>query len=511
MNPRTLPAAALCAALALTGCTGSDAPPAPTGAPSSSGGSASPEPTVAPDLAAARALPVLARLEGTEFGQGITLDLLTVERTSASHATARFLATVQEQDADGDAVTTSSLTRPEFARYRGRGLADVRLVDEPAGEVLQPLQADDGSCLCSEVEFSPEPGEAGQQALFVTFPAPAAGTTQVALQVGDFPMSPLVPLTQPGQPFTGEPTEPAAAAAEATRLDLISITTALDRSSRTTEQGDTVAVDVSADVLFAFGSDELSGRAEATLARVAEELQAEAVGPVEVVGHTDSVGDGAANQALSERRARAVQQALQPQLSRDGVTLTASGRGEQEPVARDRGRRDSEEAAANRRVTVTYTVAPPEPPAAPPAPSATPVDPKAEAVSSITEDGRQLEVLALERVSEGMVAGTFRLTNRATGPENLQQEFFERAVPNPYSGATLSGLRLVDAASDSAYAPLVDSTQTCLCTQLLARQLDPGESTLLHATFAAPPASSSTVDISVPRFDEPLADVPVTG
>ena len=509
MNPRTLLAAVLCAALALTGCTGSDAPPAPTAAPS--GGSPTPGPSAAPDLAAARSLPVLARLEGTEFGQGITLDLLGVERTSGSHATARFLATVQEQGLDGDAVTTSSLSRPAFDRYRGRGLADVRLVDEPAGEVLQPLQAEDGSCLCSEVEFSPEPGEVGQQALFVTFPAPAQTTTQIALQVGDFPMSPLVPLAQPGQAFAGEPTEPAAAAAEATRLELISTSTALDRSSRTSEQGDTVAVDVSADVLFAFGSDELSGRDEATLARVAAELQAEAVGPVEVVGHTDSVGDGTANQALSERRARAVQQALEPQVTTDGVTLTASGRGEDEPVAQDRGRRDSEEAAANRRVTVTYAAAPPEPPAAPPAPAATPVDPQAEAVSSITQDGRQLEVLGLERVSEGMVAGTFRLTNRATEPENLQQEFFERSIPNPYSGATLSGLRLVDAASDSAYAPLVDSTRTCLCTQLLARRLEPAESTLLHATFAAPPVSSTTVDISVPRFDEPLADVPLTG
>ena len=68
------------------------------------------------------------------------------------------------------------------------------------------------------------------------------------------------------------------------------------------------------------------------------------------------------------------------------------------------------------------------------------------------------EVLALDRVSEGMLASTFRLTNRAGTPANLQQEFFERSLPNPYNGATLSGLRLVDAAA-SKDAERKDATE----------------------------------------------------
>ena len=59
---------------------------------------------------------------------------------------------------------------------------------------------------------------------------------------------------------------------------------------------------VSSDVLFAFGSDALDERARSAVTAVAADLPSGAA--VQVVGHTDGVGDGPANQALSERRAR---------------------------------------------------------------------------------------------------------------------------------------------------------------------------------------------------------------
>jgi hypothetical protein len=37
----------------------------------------------------------------------------------------------------------------------------------------------------------------------------------------------------------------------------------------------------------------------------------------------------------------------------------------------------------------------------------------------------------------------------------------------------------------------------------------PGESSLLYASFKAPPSTSTTVDISVPSFNEPLTGVPI--
>ncbi len=505
MTLRSLPAALLAAGLLLSACTADETNPQPTAGPSGPG-PVTGLPAAGSDVESARGVPVLARLDGTEFGKGLSLDLLGVERTSATHAIARFLLTVGEEDAEDDTVGTSSLFDRSGDGYRGDGLSDVRLVDEAAGEVLKPLRASDRGCLCSDVKLLPAPGEQGQQALFVTFPAPAASTQQVAVQVGDFPLSPLVDLGEPGGlTFNAEPAQGEVAGAEVMRLKLLSLSTALDGASRTTEQGNTVAVDVSSDVLFAFGSAELTGKAQSTLGMVAAELKADATGPVEVVGHTDTVGDNAANQTLSESRARAVLAVLQPQVP--GLILTAAGRGESEPVANDSGRGDSPEAALNRRVTVRYAVAPPPPPTA--APDAATLTPDAPAVSSTSGDDRLFEVLDLRRLSTEIVQGTFRLTNTSGSPENLQQDLLEKGSSNLYSGPSLSGLGLVDAASATRYAPLVDSSRTCLCTEQLARKMRPGESTLLYAAFAAPPTTSRTVDISVPSFDKPLTGVPI--
>lgn len=51
-----------------------------------------------------------------------------------------------------------------------------------------------------------------------------------------------------------------------------------------------------------------------------------------VVGPTDSTGTPAYNAQLSLARARAVQAALQPGVG-PGVTMSATGQGEREPVA----------------------------------------------------------------------------------------------------------------------------------------------------------------------------------
>jgi outer membrane protein OmpA-like peptidoglycan-associated protein len=68
---------------------------------------------------------------------------------------------------------------------------------------------------------------------------------------------------------------------------------------------------------------------------------------IEVVGHTDSVGDEASNRQLSDERAAAVRSALVSRYGVDGARLTSRGAGESEPVAdnaTDAGR------ALNRRV-----------------------------------------------------------------------------------------------------------------------------------------------------------------
>ena len=136
------------------------------------------------------------------------------------------------------------------------------------------------------------------------------------------------------------------------------------------------------------------------------------------------------------------------------------------------------------------------------------VGPEAPALSSLSADDRMFEVLELRRLSDGVVQGTFRLTN--LGEPRLLQQQFDDDTALGYREADLSGLRLLDKASGSAYAPLVDSSRTCLCNPLLARKMATGETALLYAAFPAPPASSTPVDISVPTFPQPMTGVPIS-
>ena len=59
-----------------------------------------------------------------------------------------------------------------------------------------------------------------------------------------------------------------------------------------------------ADVLFAFGSAELTPAAKQAIAAVDDEIGPGGTGTVTIEGHTDAIGGDADNQALSERRAR---------------------------------------------------------------------------------------------------------------------------------------------------------------------------------------------------------------
>jgi outer membrane protein OmpA-like peptidoglycan-associated protein len=92
------------------------------------------------------------------------------------------------------------------------------------------------------------------------------------------------------------------------------------------------AVDLSTDVLFAFGSDVLGPDAGAAIEVAAQQLQAQPSRTVTVTGHTDSQGDDAYNLGLSQRRAEAVRAALAAELGA-GWTLDATGVGESDPVA----------------------------------------------------------------------------------------------------------------------------------------------------------------------------------
>lgn len=99
-------------------------------------------------------------------------------------------------------------------------------------------------------------------------------------------------------------------------------------------------------VMFAYDSAELTPAAQQQLRTLTGKFNDPSVASIKVIGHTDSRGSDAYNQALSERRASSVaeyliSQGLAPQ------KITSQGRGEREPIAdneTDAGR------AQNRRV-----------------------------------------------------------------------------------------------------------------------------------------------------------------
>lgn len=117
--------------------------------------------------------------------------------------------------------------------------------------------------------------------------------------------------------------------------------------SRDPEQKRVAILVFQSDVLFTTGSAELGapGNFDAVIEFVANNFPGSAI---QVRGHTDSVGDPASNQALSEQRAASVQAYLQAN-GVDASEVTAVGLGESQPMALE----DTEEGKAlNRRVEV---------------------------------------------------------------------------------------------------------------------------------------------------------------
>ena len=121
------------------------------------------------------------------------------------------------------------------------------------------------------------------------------------------------------------------------------------------DEGEATVVQLSDQFLFDFGSAELRPTATRSLDTVVAVLE-EGEAPVEVTGHTDSLGGDAVNQPLSQERARAVADYLVEQGIEES-RITAQGRGSSEPVApntHEDGRDDPEGRQENRRVEIRY-------------------------------------------------------------------------------------------------------------------------------------------------------------
>jgi len=132
-------------------------------------------------------------------------------------------------------------------------------------------------------------------------------------------------------------------------LDAADATTTLER---TEEVEDDTVVTLTSDLLFEFGSADLTDRARDAVAELADDVPEGAA--VQVDGHTDAVGSDADNRRLSEQRAQAVADVLAD--ARDDLDLQVTGHGESDPVADNSvgGEDNPSGRAQNRRVEVTY-------------------------------------------------------------------------------------------------------------------------------------------------------------
>lgn len=115
--------------------------------------------------------------------------------------------------------------------------------------------------------------------------------------------------------------------------------------------GNNLTVTLPQDILFATNSTAVSGSAQSDLRTLAASMNQYPNTTVNVIGHTDNVGEAAFNFDLSQRRAQAVSSVL----INSGVSPTrirSIGRGEDAPVATNL---TAEGRQANRRVEIVIT------------------------------------------------------------------------------------------------------------------------------------------------------------
>lgn len=240
----------------------------------------------------------------------------------------------------------------------------MNLVDTKAGKAYLVARDAENKCLCST---NPKFGAGTTTLVSATYAAPADDVSSMSVYLPTFGMFRDVPVTDGAPPATPAPTpEPGQSmpsflvavphstdpAAKAPVVDISAQTANIDLSVRE-EKG---KVTLAADVLFAFDKATLTSKARSRIAEAAAILRKNTKGPVEIRGYTDSKGSDAYNMSLSQRRADAVRKELGPLLSGSGITATAKGYGEKDPVAANtiNGRDNPQGRALNRRVEIVY-------------------------------------------------------------------------------------------------------------------------------------------------------------
>ncbi|MCU1653290.1 MAG: OmpA/MotB domain protein [Pseudonocardia sp.] len=374
----------------------------------------------------------------------------------------------------------------------------VMLADLPRGTGYAPLTARYSTSAADQIPVG------GSTTVTVVFPAPPAETTSML-----FVMNGLLPVRVPVQP-------PGAAAlredpvlhAAATPEEFPKVAPLICGSG---PGAGSAAVPtryrLPGDVLFAFGSAQLTPAAATSIDALAARLTAKS-GSVLVEGHTDAVGDDPANQTLSEQRAASVRDALAAKLG-TGFSYRTAGFGETRPIApntRPDGDGDNPDGRAqNRRVELTIETAAGDLAAARQEPPAT--------TPELAGLGLAPKVLDVTTGS-GYALARVELHN-TTAREIALPYINDANLDNPI---TPGELRMTDTsgalASPCEFEP---PTYFDVLANAHAEQLryhldavPPGATLTMWALFVAPPASSPTVTVGIggcaAKFPAPVTE-----
>ncbi|CAM3883201.1 OmpA family protein [Vreelandella rituensis] len=116
-------------------------------------------------------------------------------------------------------------------------------------------------------------------------------------------------------------------------------------------RGDDIVLNMPSSVTFGFDSAQLTPQARDALSEVSQVVREYGDTRVNIAGHTDSTGDAAYNQRLSEQRAQAVGSYLN-QTGVPSTRINTRGYGEAQPVASNETEQGRTQ---NRRVEITLT------------------------------------------------------------------------------------------------------------------------------------------------------------
>ncbi|MEO3929733.1 OmpA family protein [Micromonosporaceae bacterium B7E4] len=434
--------------------------------------------------------PALAETRST-MTENLKVEVVGLNRVKGKHLIAQLrLSNTGSEKHLSWAGELGDRTRPlgEIRWASGIGILDAR-----ARTWLLPYKPAGSPCLCSDWSRDGlgrfiDPGRS--ITVYAVLPAPSGNpaTAIVVTPVGP----PMLNVPVSDEAPAGDFPDPDAGNVTLVTRRLILPAEALDKSEETADDGKDLQVNLSADVLFAVGKATLTARARSIMARTAKLIDASPGTVVTVAGHADSSGNDAINDPLSLRRAQAVQQALSPLLTRNGIRFQTQGYGSRRPLYSN----DSEEGKRrNRRVTVTFA----KPQSATQEPVATTPSAVTGLTSTTTADGQPIamEVAGLRRLPGGLGLLTYKITNQGSA-EAWFRDLHHAQDWEAYKYQAASNVRVTDAAARRQYLPGRLEVPTddgvdfyCACTdvsgvRINTEKLAPGQSREFWNLIALP-------------------------